>query len=93
VTPLIPTAQARLDGSDWRWGWNVGALLDFGQGTRVGVRRALVDLTETGWNSISALTVTATSGPAAGMPVSSTPLDFKNSWRAGVGLEYQAYKF
>lgn len=138
VTPLIPTAQGRLDGSEWGWGWNAGALVDFGQGTRLGATyrsaigytingtlsfnepalapldsgakvdlrlpqtfslalsqkfteqlRALVDFTATGWNSISALNVVATSGPAAGLPVSSTPLNFKNSWRAGVGLEYQ----
>jgi long-chain fatty acid transport protein len=37
VTPLIPTAQGRLDGDDWAWGWNIGGLLDFGQGTRVGL--------------------------------------------------------
>jgi long-chain fatty acid transport protein len=138
VTPLIPTAQGRLDGSEWGWGWNVGALVDFGQGTRLGATyrsaigytitgnlsfndpalapldsaakadlrlprtfslalsqkfteqlRALIDFTATGWNSISTLTVVATSGPAAGSPVSSTPLNFKNSWRAGAGLEYQ----
>jgi long-chain fatty acid transport protein len=138
VTPLIPTAQARLDGSDWQWGWNVGALVDFGQGTRLGATyrsaigytisgnlsfndpafaplasgvkadlrlphtfslalsqkiteqlRLLMDFSATGWNSIGALTVIATSGPAAGMPVSNTPLNFNNSWRAGAGIEYQ----
>ncbi len=138
VTPLIPTAQGRLDGSQWAWGWNVGALVDFGQGTRLGATyrsaigytiagdlsfndpalapldsgakadlrlpwtaslalshkfteqlRALLDFTATGWNTISTLAVVATSGQAAGQAVSSTPLNFKNSWRAGLGLEYQ----
>ncbi len=36
VSPLAPGAQGRLDGSDWSWGWNIGALLDLGQGTRIG---------------------------------------------------------
>lgn len=27
----------KVEGSDWAWGWNLGALFDFGQGTRVGV--------------------------------------------------------
>lgn len=138
VTPLIPTAQGRLDGSDWAWGWNVGVLSDFGQGTRVGVTyrsaisyrlngelafnnpalaplgssaaadlkvpqvasiaisqqigpklRVLADYTWTGWDSVQALTVFATSGPGAGLPVASTPLNFKNSWRTGIGVEYE----
>jgi len=138
VTPLILTAQGRVDGSDWGWGWNVGALADSGQGTRVGLTyrssisyriagqlgfnnpvlagldsgaaanlklpqvasiaiaqqitpklRVLGDFTWTGWNSVRALTVVATTGPAAGFPVSSDALNFKNSWRAGIGGEYQ----
>jgi long-chain fatty acid transport protein len=31
------TAQGRLKGDDWAYGWNVGALVDFGQGTRLGL--------------------------------------------------------
>ncbi len=138
LTPLIPSAQGRLDGSDWAWGWNIGLLGDFGQGTKVGLTyraainyrvsgqlwfnnaafapldsaaatnlklpqvasvaisqqlgpklRLLADYTWTGWNSIQALNIVATSGPAARTPVSSTPLNFKNSWRAGVGAEYE----
>ncbi|HYL02680.1 MAG TPA: outer membrane protein transport protein [Steroidobacteraceae bacterium] len=138
LTPLIPSAQGRVDGSDWGWGWNLGALVDFGQGTTLGATyrsaigytitgnlgfnnaafaalaagisarlrlpqifsvalsqkltpqlRLLADFTETGWDSISALTIIATNGPAAGTPVSNTPLNFKNSWRVGAGLEYQ----
>jgi long-chain fatty acid transport protein len=138
VTPLIPTAQGRVDGDEWRWGWNVGAMLDFGQGTRIGATyrsaisytirgtlgfnnpafaalassveaalrlpqtasvslsqqltpqlRLLADYSWTGWNSINMLNIVATSGPGAGAAVSSTPLDFANSWRVGAGLEYQ----
>lgn len=139
VTPLIPSAQARVDGNQWRWGWNLGALLDFGQGTTVGATyrsaigytitgnlgfnapslaplasgvqarlrlpqtfsialaqkltpqlRLLADFTATNWDTISSLTIVATTGPAAGTPVGNTPLNFKNSWRAGAGFEYQA---
>jgi len=138
LTPLIPTAQGRLDGSDWAWGWNVGVLGDFGQGTRVGLTyrsaisyrvtgevafnnpafaplgsnvaadlklpqvasiavaqqigpklRVLADYTWTGWDSVQALTVIATSGPGTGLPVENVPLSFKNSWRTGVGAEYE----
>jgi long-chain fatty acid transport protein len=37
VTPLVPGSEGRLDGSDWAWGWNVGALADFPTGTHVGL--------------------------------------------------------
>ena len=37
VTPLVPSIQGKVEGDDWSWGWNVGALFDFGQGTRVGL--------------------------------------------------------
>ena len=50
--------------------------------------RVLADFTFTGWNSLQALTVVATSGPAAGNAISSLPLNNTNSWRAGVGVEY-----
>jgi len=138
VTPLIPTAQSRLNGDDWAYGWNVGALVNFGQGTRVGLTyrsatdysiegdltfnnaalaanaarvkadlklpqtvavglshefnpdlRVLADVTWTGWDSIQALTVIATSGARSGQPLGSTALNFRNSWRAGAGLEYR----
>lgn len=138
VTPLNPSVQGRIDGDAWRWGWNLGALADFGQGTTLGATyrsaisytitgnlgfnnaalaaqassikaglrlpqtfsfglsqkltpqlRLLADYTKTDWDTISTLTITATSGPATGFPVSVTPLNFKNSWRAGAGLEYQ----
>jgi long-chain fatty acid transport protein len=35
VTPLVPAAQGRLHGSDWAYGWNVGALVELGEGTRL----------------------------------------------------------
>ncbi len=138
VTPLVPTAQARVDGSQWRWGWNLGALVDFGQGTTVGATyrsaigytisgnlgfnnaafaplasgvqaqlrlpatfsiglsqkltphlRLLADYTATNWDTISSLTIVATTGPGAGGAVSDAPLNFQNSWRVGAGLEYQ----
>jgi long-chain fatty acid transport protein len=138
VSPRVPTAQARLDGSQWRWGWNLGVLADLGQGTTLGATyrsaigytvtgnlgfnnaafaplasgvqaklrlpqtysiglsqkltprvRMLADFTATNWDTISALTVVATTGPGAGAVVGNTPLNLRNSWRAGVGLEYQ----
>jgi long-chain fatty acid transport protein len=138
VTPQIPTAQGRLDGESWSWGWNIGALADVAPGTRIGLTyrssigytidsgklgfndpalnalassartslklpytvsiglaqelnprlRLLADWTLTGWNSIQSLVVTATSGPLAGVPVVNDALDFRNSWRAGIGAEY-----
>jgi long-chain fatty acid transport protein len=138
VTPLLPAAQGELQGEDWAYGWNVGALIEFGQGTRVGLTyrsaisysiegdltfddaalvglasgvkadlklpptvavgvshqinpslRALADFTWTGWDSIQALTVIATSGTREGQAVSNTALNFENGWRAGAGMEYQ----
>jgi long-chain fatty acid transport protein len=138
VSPLDPTAQGRLDGSDWAWGWNVGVLLDLGQGTRVGATfrsstdyridgglsfnspalaplgsgaatslrlprvaslsvaqrltpnlRLLADYTFTAWNSVRQLTVVGTSGLGNGQVLLNDVLNFRNSWRAGVGAEYQ----
>jgi long-chain fatty acid transport protein len=31
------TVQGKIEGDEWDWGWNVGALFDFGQGTRMGL--------------------------------------------------------
>ena len=141
MTPLIPSAQARLGCSDWAWGWNVGVLVDFGQGlgSRLGVTyrsamdytiggtlafnntalaplgsdvratlrlpqtaslalsqqlgskiRVLADYTWTGWDSIRSLAVVATDGLSASAIVANEALNFANSWRAGLGLEYQA---
>jgi long-chain fatty acid transport protein len=138
----IPCAIARpvtgkVEGDDWAWGWNLGAMFDFGQGTRVGLTyrstidytiegdlqysgtpapgspagqnvkadvelpdtfsigvshqfnpqlRALADYTWTGWDSIKTLDIQS---QASGASLTRTALEFKNSWRMGVGLEYQ----
>jgi long-chain fatty acid transport protein len=52
----------------------------------------IADYTWTGWDSIQDLTIVRTStsaGGAAGTVLTSEPLNFKNSWRAGVGVNYQ----
>lgn len=51
--------------------------------------RVLADYTWTGWDTVQSLTVVATDGPQAGQVVSDTGLKFSDSWRAGLGLEYQ----
>jgi long-chain fatty acid transport protein len=39
-------ALAKIDGDDWGFGWNLGALIDFQQGTRVGLTyRSTIDYT------------------------------------------------
>ncbi len=49
VTPLVPAAQGRLHGSDWAYGWNVGALVELGEGTRLGLTyRSAISYTVTG---------------------------------------------
>jgi long-chain fatty acid transport protein len=47
----------------------------------------LADYTWTGWDSIQDLSIYRTG--AANCCLSSTPLNFKNSWRAGLGVNYQ----
>jgi long-chain fatty acid transport protein len=49
----------------------------------------LVDYTWTGWDSIQDLTIFRTSGAASGTVLTNEPLKFKNSWRAGIGVNYQ----
>jgi long-chain fatty acid transport protein len=139
--PGLSPARAplgKVDGEDWGVGWNVGALIDFQQGTRLGLTyrstidytledgkltvgganplpggitnsviadvelpdtfsiglshqftpetRVLADWTWTGWDSIQDLTIRqATFGTA----IKTTPLNFDNSWRAGLGVEHQ----
>jgi long-subunit fatty acid transport protein len=34
---IASPATGKVEGDDWAWGWNLGALFDFGQGTRVGL--------------------------------------------------------
>jgi long-chain fatty acid transport protein len=126
----------KVEGDDWGWGWNVGALFDFGQGTRLGVTyrssidytldgdlsysgaaplappaqavkadvelpdtfsvgashqvnsqlRVLADYTWTGWDSIQSLDIKSA---ATGARLTGVELEFKNSWRVGLGAEYQ----
>jgi long-chain fatty acid transport protein len=45
----------------------------------------LADWTWTGWSSIQTLAITR----ADGAPLSSVPLEFEDSWRAGLGLNYR----
>ena len=45
----------------------------------------LADYTWTGWDSIQDLQIKRSNGTG----LSSTPLNFKNSWRAGLGVNYQ----
>jgi long-chain fatty acid transport protein len=133
VSPLAPASVGQVEGDDWAWGWNLGALFDFGQGTRLGLTyrssidytikgnltfqgialpdqsikaavklpdtasiglshqfnpqwRVLADYTWTGWDSIQTLDI---QNQGTGATITSTNLQFKNSWRIGVGAEYQ----
>jgi long-chain fatty acid transport protein len=135
---LADSPIGKVDGEDWGFGWNVGALIDFQQGTRLGLTyrstidytldggkltvgganplpggipnsvtadvelpdvfsiglshqftpevRVLADWTWTGWDSIQDLTIRQATFGAA---VKTTPLNFEDSWRAGLGVEYQ----
>ena len=134
---LLNPAVGKIEGDDWAWGWNLGAIIDFQQGTRVGITyrssidytikgdlsydgvrspltpppqnvkadvelpdtfsigishqfnpklRVLADYTYTGWDSIKTLDIQS---DATGALLTRTDLEFKNSWRAGVGVEYQ----
>jgi long-chain fatty acid transport protein len=49
----------------------------------------LADWTWTKWDTIQNLDFALASGPGAGTVVSHTALNFDNSWRIGVGVEYQ----
>ena len=49
----------------------------------------LVDYTWTGWDAIQDVTVVRTSGPLHGQPLTNVALRFENSWRVGVGANYQ----
>jgi long-chain fatty acid transport protein len=132
VTPFPNAPLGKVEGDDWAMGWNIGALIDFRQGTRLGLTyrstteytldggdlsvngnslapanadvelpdtlsiglshqftpetRVLADWTWTGWSSIKDLTVTHA---VVGVPLNNTPLNFDDSWRAGLGVEHQ----
>jgi len=82
LTPLIPTAQGRLDGSDWAWGWNAGVLFDFRQGTRLGVTyRAAIDYTVNG--------MLVFNNPAFAALDSSARAELRLPQVASVGLSHQ----
>jgi long-chain fatty acid transport protein len=49
----------------------------------------LADYTWTRWDAIQDLTVVRTSGPLSGQMLTSVALRFKNSWRVGLGANYQ----
>ena len=49
----------------------------------------VVDYTWTGWDAIADLTVVRTNGPLRGQTLTSETLHFKNSWRVGLGANYQ----
>ena len=49
----------------------------------------LADATWTGWSSIQDFTVVRTSGPLAGQVLSTTPLRFRDTWRAALGVGFQ----
>ncbi len=49
----------------------------------------LADWTWTGWNSVQDLTVVRSSGPLSGQVLTNTPLRFQNTWRAGLGANFQ----
>jgi long-chain fatty acid transport protein len=49
----------------------------------------VADWTRTGWDSIQDLTIVRSSGPLAGQTLASTPLRFRNTWRLGLGANWQ----
>jgi long-chain fatty acid transport protein len=49
----------------------------------------LADYTWTRWDAIQDLTVVRTSGPLSGQMLTRVALRFKNSWRVGLGANYQ----
>jgi len=49
VAPQGPQPIGKVEGDDWDMGWNIGALIDFQQGTRVGLTyRSSIDYTLSG---------------------------------------------
>jgi len=51
--------------------------------------RVLGDYTWTGWSTIQELAFTRVGAPAGAAPLPPTELKFKDSWRAGLGAEWQ----
>jgi len=136
--PASVVGTGRIEGDDWGWGWNLGAMMALGTQTQLGVTyrsrirytlegdltfqgfpaavparrvaadvdlpetlsigvshrfdpslRMLADWTWTGWDGIGELRVV---DRASGATVTNTALGFRNSWRAGLGLEYAVNK-
>jgi long-chain fatty acid transport protein len=61
---------------------------------QLGRLQLLADFTWTGWSKLQDLTIVRTSGPLAGTPnqqLTTTPLRFDDSWRIGVGANYQLF--
>lgn len=136
--PAASEGVGKVEGDDWGWGWNIGAMINFSPATRLGIAyrseidftlegdakfsnrpaalnaivpdgdieadvdlpatfylalshqvnrqwQILADYTWTGWDSIQDLTIKRTNGTT----LTSTPLNFKNSWRVGLGANYQ----
>lgn len=52
--PFAGSPILKVDGDDWELGWNLGALIDFQQGTRLGITyRSTIDYTLSGDLSLS----------------------------------------
>jgi len=60
AAPFAGSPILKVDGSDWEMGWNLGALIDFQQGTRVGLTyRSTIDYTLDGGDlTVNGATVT-----------------------------------
>lgn len=144
AVPAGAEGVAAIDGDDWGWGWNAGALVELNDATRLGIAyrsatkhrlkgdvrfsdrpaalaavpqvadggvsaevelpgmlsvalahrltpqlELLADWTRTGWDSIQDLTIVRDDGALAGQTLTSTPLRFRDSWRAGLGANYR----
>jgi long-chain fatty acid transport protein len=54
AAPIAGSPIIKVDGDDWELGWNIGALIDFQQGTRVGLTyRSTIDYTIDGDLSVN----------------------------------------
>lgn len=143
-TPAGAEGIATVEGDDWGWGWNLGAIVNLGPATRIGVHyrstikftldgnvrfdgrpaalgavpqladgnisaevrlpdtfsigfahsfsprwQLLADWTWTGWESIQDLNIVRADGLLSGRTLNTLALHLKDSWRAGLGLNYQ----
>jgi long-chain fatty acid transport protein len=51
--------------------------------------RLAADWTHTKWEVVQDLTIVRDDGPLAAQTLTTTPLNFRNSWRAGIGIEWK----